>query len=438
MKTYLKLGITVILAVAFCLLTGFRAQTIIHDDGSETQDVLKVSETASGQKKLRADADEFQKRNYTIMDYNNGNGEGFRAMKTITKEGANRSSVDRIVHKTHDGFFCSTYYIDYDYTADSIQKLRLGTPIEENGADLEYIVSFPSGTNVRSNASKSDNQGSTYMWSLKNSSPSKISLQATVWHKLAIYVALFIIAAILVFVIIMEIRRRNTISWKRAAHMRRLEILALFLPLVILGYMGYEYYTGTHITADALAKVSQQQQEELLENREEDRKLQDADAKKKRTDELTMSKIRSKTLELSSSLRDLNRDYQSGRISRGSAVSEAAGIAAQVQELLDGSKGLSQADRDELLHLIQEAESLASSSSSREQEEVRSAVSEEQKRADAIVSDTDTTAKQDSQDVVTNEADTVRGESAADKAADRISDNNKSKSTSPTDKGKNR
>ena len=144
MKSYLKVGLTVVLMAALLLLSGFRAQTIIHDDGSETQDVLKVSDTAQGQKKLRADADDFQKRNYTIMDYSNNNGEGFRAMKTITKDGAKKSSVDRIVHKTHDGLICSTYYIDYSYTSDSIQALRLGMPIEENGADLEYIVSFPS------------------------------------------------------------------------------------------------------------------------------------------------------------------------------------------------------------------------------------------------------------------------------------------------------
>ena len=129
MKSYLKVGLTVVLMAALLLLSGFRAQTIIHDDGSETQDVLKVSDTAQGQKKLRADADDFQKRNYTIMDYSNNNGEGFRAMKTITKDGANKSSVDRIVHKTHDGLICSTYYIDYSYTCDSIQALRLGMPI---------------------------------------------------------------------------------------------------------------------------------------------------------------------------------------------------------------------------------------------------------------------------------------------------------------------
>ena len=76
-----KLAMTVMLLAAFFLLSGFRAQTIIHDDGSETQDVLKVSATAEGQQSLKADADEFQKRNYTIMDYSNDNGEGFRAMK---------------------------------------------------------------------------------------------------------------------------------------------------------------------------------------------------------------------------------------------------------------------------------------------------------------------------------------------------------------------
>ena len=165
MKGYWKLGCTVLLITAFMLLSGFRAQTIIHDDGSETQDVLKVSSTTAGQKKLRADADEFQKRNYTIMDYSNNNGEGFRAMRTITKDGANKSSVDHIVHKTHDGLICSTYYIDYQYNPDSIKSLRMGIPMEENNADLEYIVSFPSGTQVVSNSTKSDNQGSTYLWS---------------------------------------------------------------------------------------------------------------------------------------------------------------------------------------------------------------------------------------------------------------------------------
>lgn len=118
-------------------------------------------------------------------------------MRTITKEGANKSSVDRIVHKTHDGLFCSTYYIDYDYTANSVSDLRLGMSIEENGADLEYIISFPSGADVKSNATKSDEQGSTYMWSLSNDKPQKISLQATVWHKLMIYGALLVIVAIL-------------------------------------------------------------------------------------------------------------------------------------------------------------------------------------------------------------------------------------------------
>ena len=192
--------------------------------------------------------------------------------------------------------------------------------------------------------------------------------------------------------------------------------------------MGYEYYTGTHITADALAKVSQQKQEELLENREEDKKLHDADAKKQRSDELSMSKIRSKTLELSSALRDLNRNYQSGLISRSGARSEAASVASQGQELLDSSKGLSQADRDELLHLIEEAQSLASEQASSSQEEVRSAVSDEQRRADAITSDTTTqTAEPDSR-----ETDTVRGDSTSAKT-DRTADNNKSK---PAEKAK--
>lgn len=385
MKSYLKVGLTGILMAALLLLSGFRAQTIIHDDGSETQDVLKVSETAQGQKKLRADADDFQKRNYTIMDYSNSNGEGFRAMKTITKDGANKSSVDRIVHKTHDGLICSTYYIDYSYTSDSIQALRLGMPIEENGADLEYIVSFPSGTQVTSNSTKTDTPGSTYMWSLNNDNPSQIKLQATVWHKLFIYIALFLIVAIVVIVLIMERRRRNVISWKRAAHMRKVEMLLLCIPIIILGYMGYEYYVGTHVTADSLAKVSEQQQEELLESREEDKKMHDADAAKQRSGEIAASRIRSKTMEISSSLRELNRDYQSGSLSKGEARSQARSLAAQAQELLASGKDLSEADKDVLQQLVDrlvdEADSIGSGPSAAET--VSRSSAEETRRSDS-------------------------------------------------------
>lgn len=419
MKSFIKIGATLVLAVSFLMLSGFRAQTIIHDDGSETQDVLKVSQSLDEQKKLRADADEFQKRNFTIMDYSNSNGEGFRAMRTITKEGANKSSVDRIVHKTHDGLFCSTYYIDYDYTANSVSDLRLGMSIEENGADLEYIISFPSGADVKSNATKSDEQGSTYMWSLSNDKPQKISLQATVWHKLMIYGALLVIVAILFAVIIMEFRRRNMISWKRAAHMRRMEMLILIVPLLILGYMGYEYYTGTHITAEALAKVSQQKQEELLENREEDKKLQEDE--KKNAADLAMSKVRTKTLEFSSQLRDLNRKYQSGGISGSSLRSEAASLASQVQDILDTTNGLSQADRDELTRLINEAESLAASDSV---DRSSSSVSEEQRRADAITSD----ESESRSDTGSGEADKVRGQAATEKG-DTSSSDSQSKGT---------
>ncbi len=392
MKLYVKAGMTVLLLAALLVCAGFRAQTIIHDDGSETQDVLKVSETAEGQKQLRADADDFQKRNYTIMDYNNGNGEGFRAMKTITKEGANRSSVDRIVHKTHDGLICSTYYIDYTFNSDSLSSLRLGMPVAENGADLEYIVSFPSGTEVTSNSTKADTQGSTYMWSLSASSPSQIKLQATVWHKLFIYMALFFIAAVLAAVVVMEHRRRNVISWKRAAHMRKIEMMLLCIPIAMLGYMGYEYYVGTHVTAETLEKVSQQQQEELLESREEDKRLHDANAQKQRSGELAASRIREKTAELSSSLRELNRKYQSGQLSQREARSEAAALASQAQDMLASGKDLSQADRDVLQQLVDrlvaEADSIGSSPSLAQETENRS-ISEEQRRADAISAETE-------------------------------------------------
>mgnify|MGYP000336810089 FL=1 len=388
MKSYVKLGATLLLALSFVLLTGFRAQTIIHDDGSETQDVLKVSETAEGQKALRSDADEFQKRNYTIMDYNNSNGEGFRAMKTVTKEGANKSSVDRIIHKTHDGLICSTYYIDYTFDENSLEHLRLGMAMEENGADLEYIVSFPSGTEVEGNSTTADEQGSTYMWSLNASEPFQIQLQATVWHKLFIYIAMLLIVLIIGVVLVIEHRRRNVISWKQAAHLRRIEMMLLCLPIAILAYMGYEYYVGTHVTAASLERVSEQQQEELLESREEDKKIHDADAQKQRSGELAAARIRTKTAEISSALRELNRNYHSGLISQREARSQASALAEQAQEMLFSSKELSQADQDVLQQLVDrlvsEANSIGDEPAVSQTE--RRGVSEEQQRADAMAS----------------------------------------------------
>lgn len=387
MKVYLKIGLTVILMAMFLLLSGFRAQTIIHDDGSETQDVLKVSDTAEGQKELRTDADEFQKRNYTIMDYNNSNGTGFRAMKTITKDGASKSSVDKIVHKTHDGLICSTYYIDFSYDEDSIQKLRLGTAMPENDVDLEYIVSFPAGTKVVSNSTKADDQGSTYMWRLRDSKPSTITLQATVWHKLFIYIALFIVVIVLLIVVFMEHRRKSAISWKRAAHMRKIEMLLLCVPAIILGYMGYEYYVGTHITASALEQVEEQRQEELLESREEDRRLHDVNAQKQRIGQAAADKIRTETSRISGELRAVNRKYMSGEISQGSARSEARKLVTQAQELMKNSADLSQADREVLQQLIDnlvsEADSVGSTPAAGSTEKRQANASEEQRKEDA-------------------------------------------------------
>lgn len=355
MKAYAKIAriaMTVMLLAAFFLLSGFRAQTIIHDDGSETQDVLKVTDSSKEKDTLKTDADEFQKRNFTIMDYSNDNGESFRAMKTITKDGASKSSVDHVVHKTHDGLICSTYYIDYNFDGDSIKSLRLGAPMPENGVDLEYIISFPSGTRVVSNSDKADDQGSTYLWNLSGSNPKEIKLQATVWHKLFIYIALFLVVLILIIVLIMEHRRKNVISWKRAAHLRKIEMMLLFIPLLILGYMGYEYYIGTHVTAASLDKVAEQQQEELLENREEDKRLQDADARKQRSGEMAAARIRSKANDISNELRSLKVQYRNGSVSRSDARSQAQSLAQQAKDMLSDSTGLSQADREVLEQLI--------------------------------------------------------------------------------------
>lgn len=427
MKSYAKLGITALLAAALCVFSGFRAQTIIHDDGSETQDVLKVSDTAEGQKVLRSDADEFQKRNYTIMDYDNVNGEGFRAMKTITKEGANRSSVDRIVHKTYDGVICSTYYINYTFGSGSIEALRLGEMMEENDADLEYIVSFPSGTDVTSNSTTADELGSTYMWSLKESAPSQIYLQATVWHKLEIYLALAAVVVILLIVLLVERRRRSVISWKQAAQLRRTEMMLLCIPVVILGFMAYEYYAGTRITAQSLERLSSQQQEELLESRQEDKRIQDADAQRQRSGEQAAEQIRKQTADISASLRELARDYQAGALSGEEARAQADALAARAKDMLAHGESLSQADQD-VLHqlvdrLVAEAETISAGTASGDDR--KAAVSEEQRRADALGRD-----RQEKDDVpagrngsarddVPADSDAAADEEAADEDEDR-------------------
>jgi len=352
MKLFSKIVVTAVLMLAFVMLSGFRAQTIIHDDGSETQDVLKVSDTRDGQKQLKSDADSFQQRNYTVMDYDNGNGSGFRAMRTITKESSDQSSVDRVVHKTYDGIFCSTYYIDYTYNSNSLKSLRLGIPMDENDSELEYVISFPSGTRVVSNSSKPDDQGSTYLWGLNQSGNNKIRLTATVWHKLWIYVALFIVIAIVLFVLYMEHRRKNVISWNQAASMRRMEILLLLVPIAIFGYMGYEYYVGTHITDASLAKVTQQQQQELKESKEEDQKIQEEAGKRKRDSETAALRLKNRAVEISNSLRDLSRGYQSGSYSRSSARSEAQRLASQAKDMLNEMDGLTAEDRDAVKQLI--------------------------------------------------------------------------------------
>ena len=83
MKSYIKPAMTAVLVLMFMLLTGFRAQTIIHDDGSETQDVLKVSDSARDKSALESDADEFQKRIFTLMEYDKGTGKGWRALRSL-------------------------------------------------------------------------------------------------------------------------------------------------------------------------------------------------------------------------------------------------------------------------------------------------------------------------------------------------------------------
>lgn len=436
MKSYVKIALTAMLIASFFLLSGFRSQTIIHDDGSETQDVLKVSDTDEGQKTLKGDADDFQKRSFTIMDYSNENGTGFRAMKTVTKDGANKSSVDHIIHKTHDGLICSTYYIDYNYDSDSLKNLRLGAEMPEDGSDLEYVVSFPAGTRVVSNSDKADDQGSTYMWQLSSSNPREMTLQATVWHKLFIYIALFFVVLILVIVLILEHRRKNVISWKKAAHMRKVEMMLLLIPLVILGYMGYEYYVGTHVTSASLDKVAQQQQEELMETREEDRRLQNDTDHKQREGEKAAARIRDKAGDITKEIRTLEEQYNKGTIDRSSARSQAQSLAQQAEDMLNDESGLSQADREVLEQLIDsvvsEAESVGLSPQPVREESSSSSSSRQRSRDES--EDTSETESRSSRDESSDDSSSGRSSSKDRQSDNTSSDRQNRASSSETNK----
>ena len=103
---------------------------------------------------------------------------------------------------------------------------------------------------------------------------------------------------------------------------------------------------------------------------------------------MAAARIRTKTAEISSALRELNRNYHSGRISQREARSQASALAEQAQEMLFSSKELSQADQDVLQQLVDrlvsEANSIGDEPAVSQTE--RRGVSEEQQRADAMAS----------------------------------------------------
>lgn len=208
------------------------------------------------------------------------------------------------------------------------------------------------------------------MWRLRNDVPSVIRLQATVWHKLFIYIALLLIILWVLIVFFMEHKRRNVISWKQAAHLRRLEGLFLLIPLCIVAYMGYEYYVGTHITAGSLAKVSQQQQEELVERREEDKKVQEADTRPEiATDDADTTDMKTEIADIAGALRRLNQSYQNGELTGDEARRQARDLIQQMESLKQGSTGLSQANqeiiRQVLGRLLREANRIGQGDASR-------------------------------------------------------------------------
>ena len=136
--------------------------------------------------------------------------------------------------------------------------------------------------------------------------------------------------------------------------MRTVEIFLLLVPVFILGYMAYDYYAGTHITSSTLQSVAQQQEEEKRLQQEEERKAKEEESQRQREKEITMSKVRSKSLELSASLRELNRRYEAGKLSRAEARNEAASLADQARALLQDNQGkISEADSGALEELVQ-------------------------------------------------------------------------------------
>lgn len=193
-------------------------------------------------------------------------------------------------------------------------------------------------------------------------------------------------------------------------------MMLLCIPIIILGYMGYEYYVGTHVTAASLDKVAEQQQEELLENREEDKRLQDADARKQRSGEMVAARIRSKANDISNELRSLKVQYRNGSISRSSARSQAQSLAQQAKDMLNESTNLSQADREVLEQLIDnvvaEADSIGASAPSR-------SFSQETRRSESTSSSQSTTSsRSDDKSTNTKSSDSSKSRQSSDNNRD--------------------
>ena len=190
------------------------------------------------------------------------------------------------------------------------------------------------------------------MWRLRNEQPVNIELQATVWHKLFIYLFLAIIVLMVFIVIVLERRRKRVMSWMQAAHLRKIELLLLCIPIFILGYMCYEYYVGTHITERSLVHVAEQQQQEEWERHEEDQQVKDDVSVDKNLQDEQNADIKEQIMEISRQLRQLNDAYANDAVSLEEAQGKAQNLRAQVADLIDKRVDLTQANQEEL-HQIQ-------------------------------------------------------------------------------------
>lgn len=337
MKKTVKLIAAMMLVL---MLSGFTMETTIHEDGSQTHDIIKESSKSSVKKQLDSEEKMLQERGYIVTNYSDKDTEGIQAIHTINNETAQKMSVDKIVHRIYSGFFEDVYYSDYVYKGnDSFKQLLVGDKLSDNDVDIDYSITFPVGSKVSSNSKDINEKSDTYRWKLTSDQPTPVLFFAMAWHRQTIIFTLFAMGLMLFAAFFISRRRRNMYNRKAATRLKFIQLLCVFLPVALLGFMGYEYYASTHMSQNII-KAAQKQQDAMEASMVEKQKATDA---KQEAAIKTLSTISGIEEKLNSELRTLENRYQNGKYDKNEVQTGVNRISSQAGEVIDQIDALTDA-----------------------------------------------------------------------------------------------